>query len=93
MKLLMVLCIHTGGRIDKHIGDAVMGVFGAPHAHGNDPERAVRAAIDISKSMVNLSSEIGIDMQVHIGIASGQVIASGLGSKAHQEYTVTGNSV
>ena len=31
-----------GGRIDKHIGDAVMGVFGAPVAHGKDPERAVR---------------------------------------------------
>jgi class 3 adenylate cyclase len=32
-----------GGRIDKHIGDCVMGVFGAPLAHGDDPERAVRA--------------------------------------------------
>jgi len=82
-----------GGRIDKHIGDAVMGVFGAPVAHGNDPERAIRAAIDIHKSMIDLSSEIGIDLHVHIGIASGQVVASGLGSSAHQEYTVTGNSV
>jgi len=82
-----------GGRIDKHIGDAVMGVFGAPVAHGNDPERAVRAAVDIHESMKDLSSEIGIDLRVHIGIASGQVVASGLGSTAHQEYTVTGNSV
>jgi len=82
-----------GGRIDKHIGDAVMGVFGAPVAHDNDPERAVRAAIEIRDSMEDLSSEIGIDLKVHTGIASGQVVASGLGSTAHQEYTVTGNSV
>src|SRR5262249_17307968 len=32
-----------GGRVDKHIGDCIMGVFGAPVAHGNDAERAVRA--------------------------------------------------
>jgi len=86
--------VHSyGGTIDKHIGDAVMGVFGAPLAHGNDPERAVRAAIDVCKSMEGLSSEIGIELHVHVGIASGQVIASGLGSTTHQEYTVTGNSV
>ncbi len=82
-----------GGRVDKHIGDAVMAVFGAPVAHGNDPERAVRAAVDIHKSMKELSSELGMHLSVHIGIACGQVIASGLGSKAHQEYTVTGQSV
>ncbi|MGI9553863.1 MAG: adenylate/guanylate cyclase domain-containing protein, partial [Thermodesulfobacteriota bacterium] len=56
-----------GGRIDKHIGDAVMGVFGAPVAHDNDPERAVRSAIDIRESMQDLSSEIGIELKVHIG--------------------------
>lgn len=82
-----------GGRVDKHIGDAVMGVFGAPVAHDNDPERAVRAATDIHESMKKLSSDVGIDLSVHIGIACGQVVASGLGSTSHQEYTVTGQSV
>ena len=40
-----------GGRVDKHIGDCVMAVFGAPVAHGNDAERAVRAALAIRDAM------------------------------------------
>src|SRR6478735_1515727 len=46
-----------GGTVDKHIGDAVMGVFGAPVSHGNDPERAVRAALSIHEAMQGLSAE------------------------------------
>src|SRR4029077_2611413 len=38
---------RLGGTIDKHVGDAVMAVFGAPVAHGNDVERALRAALEI----------------------------------------------
>ena len=64
-----------GGTIDKHIGDAVMAVFGAPIAHTDDPERAVRAALDTHKTVAALEPPL----QVHIGIASGQVVASGTG--------------
>ncbi len=82
-----------GGSVDKHIGDNVMAVFGAPIAHTDDPQRAVRAAIDIHQAMAGISEAAGRPLQVHIGIASGQVVASGTGSDAHREYTVTGNSV
>ncbi len=82
-----------GGSIDKHIGDNVMAVFGAPVAHDDDPLRAVRAAVDIQQRMSDLSGEVGRALQVHIGIASGQVVASGTGSDGHREYTVTGDSV
>jgi len=84
---------NYGGTIDKHIGDAVMAVFGAPVAHDDDPERAVRAAIAVHASMAELSAEMGRELTVHIGIASGRVVASGTGSDSHQEYTVTGESV
>ncbi len=80
-----------GGSIDKHIGDNVMAVFGAPVAHDDDPLRAVRAAFDIQQRMSDLSGEVGRALQVHIGIASGQVVASGTGSDGHREYTVTGD--
>lgn len=78
-----------GGHVDKHIGDAVMGLFGAPVAHTNDPERAVRAACEIRRAVYTLDHPL----RVHIGIASGSVVASGTGSTAHREYTVTGSTV
>ena len=82
-----------GGTIDKHIGDCVMATFGAPLAHGNDPERAVRAALAIRDAMPAVAREVGRPVGVHIGIASGQVVASDTGSASHREYTVTGDSV
>ncbi|WP_170790136.1 adenylate/guanylate cyclase domain-containing protein [Ruegeria lacuscaerulensis] len=78
-----------GGRIDKHIGDAVMAVFGAPISHTNDTERAARAALEIHAVLPSLTRPL----TCHIGIASGQVIASTTGSEAHTEYTVTGDGV
>jgi class 3 adenylate cyclase/tetratricopeptide (TPR) repeat protein len=82
-----------GGTIDKHIGDCVMGLFGAPIAHGNDAERAVRAALAIQEAVPRLGARCGHDLQAHVGLASGEVVAAGTGSQGFREYTVTGNSV
>jgi class 3 adenylate cyclase/tetratricopeptide (TPR) repeat protein len=82
-----------GGTIDKHIGDAVMALFGAPIAHGDDAVRAVRAAAEIQAAVPALASETGRPLGVHIGIAAGEVMASGLGSAQHRAYTVIGPSV
>jgi hypothetical protein len=68
-----------------------MAVFGAPISHGNDPERAVRTAAAIHEAMPAVSETVGREIQVHIGVASGQVVASGVGS--NESYTVTGESV
>jgi class 3 adenylate cyclase len=82
-----------GGHIDKHIGDCVMATFGAPIAHGNDAERAVRAALAIRDAMPELSARLGRPLGVHSGVAGGQVVASGTGSASHRAYTVTGDTV
>ena len=87
-----IIAAH-GGTVDKHIGDNVMAVFGAPIAHDDDPLRAVRAALKIHDRLASIVADGGISLQAHIGIASGQVVASSTGSNAHREYTVTGNSV
>ncbi|MCP8940890.1 AAA family ATPase [Alsobacter sp. SYSU M60028] len=82
-----------GGTVDKHIGDAVMAVFGAPVAHEDDPRRAVLAALDIQRAMPALGRELGREVQAHSAIATGTVVASGLGSAQHSEYTVIGDAV
>jgi class 3 adenylate cyclase len=81
-----------GGTIDKHIGDAAMALFGAPLARGNDAERAVRAALEIQTSVPKLATGLPSKLAVHIGIATGEVIASSVGSQHHRGYTVTGEA-
>lgn len=80
-----------GGTVDKHVGDSVMAVFGAPVAHSDDSVRAVHAAEAIHKAMPEIRPKDGRMLSVHIGIASGRVVASGIGNDTH--YTVTGESV
>jgi class 3 adenylate cyclase/tetratricopeptide (TPR) repeat protein len=82
-----------GGSVDKHIGDCVMAVFGAPVAHGNDAERAAHAALAIEDAMPALGEEVGRAVAVHVGIAAGQVVAARSGSASRRDYTVTGDSV
>lgn len=82
-----------GGTIDKHMGDNVMAIFGAPVAHSDDSERAMRAALEIRQRVAALSEEVGHELKVHIGMASGQVIASKTGSRLHRAYTVLGEAV
>src|SRR5271157_1383096 len=81
-----------GGTIDKHIGDAAMALFGAPVAHGNDAERAVRAALEIHASLPGLDSGSAPPLAAHIGVATGEVVASSVGSQRHRGYTVTGEA-
>jgi class 3 adenylate cyclase/tetratricopeptide (TPR) repeat protein len=60
-----------GGTVEKFIGDAVMALFGAPTAHEDDPERAVRAALAIR----DWAQEEG-DLQVRIGVTTGEALVS-----------------
>jgi class 3 adenylate cyclase len=82
------IVVNYGGTIDKHIGDWVMAVFGATTAHSG-----VRAALATHPAMQGLSEKAGRILKVHLGLASGQVVASKTSSGDRQEYTVTGDSV
>lgn len=82
-----------GGKIDKHVGDAVMALFGAPVARTDDPVRALRAALDIHAGLADLATNGGPALAAHIGVASGQVLAARTGSASYSEYTVTGETV
>jgi hypothetical protein len=79
--------------VDKHIGDAVMAVFGAPVAHGDEPSRAVRAADAIQRAMPDIGAPRARRSTRISAIAAGEVVASGVGSEQHRAYTVIGPSV
>jgi class 3 adenylate cyclase/tetratricopeptide (TPR) repeat protein len=75
-----------GGTVEKFIGDAVMAVFGAPVAHEDDPERAVRAALAIRDS-------VGEDLEIRTAVNTGEALVS-LGARAAEgEGMVSGDVV
>jgi class 3 adenylate cyclase/tetratricopeptide (TPR) repeat protein len=92
-KLVDGIVVDYGGTVDKHIGDAVMALFGAPRAHDDDPLRAARAALDIHEALARLSESAGRPLQAHVGIASGEVVAGAVSRAEAQDYTVLGDSV
>jgi len=86
------------GVVDKIIGDGLMALFGAPISHENNAERAVRAALDMQKELHGLSrklfEEMGIEVNVRIGLHAGSVIIGGFGSdNLLLNYTAIGDTV
>ena len=86
---------RMGGTVDRHIGDCVMAVFGAPVSYGNDVERALRCAIEMHDAMREISRLHGVALSVHIGVAAGRVLYSskGQGGLAESGFTVTGGTI
>jgi class 3 adenylate cyclase/tetratricopeptide (TPR) repeat protein len=82
-----------GGTIDKHIGDAVMALFGAPTAHENDPERAIRAALAMQAELHDFTAaeRLAVPLRMRIGINTGIVLLGAVGTTA--EYTAMGDTV
>lgn len=80
-----------GGRVDKIIGDAVVALFGAPFAHEDDAERAVRAALAMQRTMAERSEELGGIVQLRIGVNTGEVLVGAL--QAGGDYTAMGDVV
>ncbi len=91
-------CIYRyEGFIDKFIGDCIMALFGAPVAHENDPELAVRASLDMMRELDKFNRTLKVKLEkplsMHIGVNSGMVIAGSVGSDYKMDYTVMGDTV
>jgi class 3 adenylate cyclase/tetratricopeptide (TPR) repeat protein len=67
---------HYGGVVEKFIGDAVMGIFGAPVAHGEDAERAVRAGLRVLDGIEELNREKGLDLAARAAVNTGDAVVS-----------------
>jgi class 3 adenylate cyclase/tetratricopeptide (TPR) repeat protein len=83
-----------GGTVEKFIGDAVMAVFGAPVAHEDDAERAVRVSLRIIDAIAELNEERpGLDLSIRAAVNTGEAVVS-LGARPeHGEGFVTGDVV
>ena len=69
--------VRFGGTVEKFIGDAVCGLFGAPKAHGDDSERAVRAAVAIRDWIAEVNeADPNWGIHVRLGIATGEAVVS-----------------
>ena len=67
------LITRYGGTIEKFIGDAVMAVCGTPVATEDDAERAVRAALDLTKAVAELGAEVGApELRARAGVLTGE---------------------
>jgi class 3 adenylate cyclase/tetratricopeptide (TPR) repeat protein len=66
-----------GGTVEKFIGDAVMALFGAPKAHEDDPERAVRAALAIRDAVAELNeADPKLELQVRVAVTTGEALVA-----------------
>lgn len=93
--------IDHGGRIDKHIGDAIMALYGTPTAHEDDTERAIRSALQIQAEILDWKSELSESLssyqtqiqniQLRIGINTGPALLGTVGLT--NEYTAIGDTV
>ena len=83
-----------GGRVDKILGDGMLVLFGAPVAHEDDPERAIRAALRmqliLGEMVAALGPDVVGDLRMRIGINTGEVL---VGTLAGTDYTAMGDVV
>jgi class 3 adenylate cyclase/tetratricopeptide (TPR) repeat protein len=94
---LTAAIVRFGGVVDKYSGDAVMALFGAPHALENHAEMGVRAALSMQEALAQFSAELqqrrGFSLRMRIGLNTGEVLAGLVGGHGYQDYTVMGDAV
>lgn len=96
--LLIEPVVRHEGTLARLMGDAVLAFFGAPVAHEDDPERAIRAALEITagarRYAQKLERERGIQgFAVRVGINTGLVVVGEVGSDLRVEYTAMGDAI
>jgi class 3 adenylate cyclase len=86
---------HSNGTLDRHIGDTIMAIYGAPNSSGDDAWRAVKAAVELRAKMIEINNalEVADRLPVSFGLDTGEVVVGMFGSARKKEYTALGHSV
>jgi adenylate cyclase len=85
------------GMVDKYIGDAMMAIFNAPLDLENHEDKAIQCAIDIQNNMEKLNKELAQEglpnVEIGIGVNSGEAVIGNMGSDNRFDYTAIGDAV
>jgi class 3 adenylate cyclase len=93
MTALADVVTENSGVIDKFVGDEIMAVFGAPKSYADDVYNAVRAGMQMISERLLLNDSSRYDIEIGIGISTGEVVAGNMGSDSRLNYTVLGERV
>lgn len=91
----LIVDINTfGGRVDKVLGDGILALFGAPVAHEDDADRAIRSAIEMHSSLAKFvedEADLDVPLRLRIGVNTGEVLVGAVTGTA--DYTAMGDVV
>jgi adenylate cyclase len=94
---MVEIVFENNGTLDKFMGDAIMALWGAPIAHEDDADRAMKAAIEMQSTLAQLNVRWAAQgrqrVEIGIGIDYYEVFAGNIGSDRRLEYTVIGDAV
>ncbi len=83
--------LNHNGRIDKHIGDAVMALWGTEEAREDDPELAIQAALAMQTAVQSFAAKRRVPLKMRVGLNTGLVVLGEVGTTA--EFTAMGDTV
>jgi class 3 adenylate cyclase/tetratricopeptide (TPR) repeat protein len=93
----MMEAVHQyEGTVTHIMGDGIMALFGAPLAHEDHAVRACYAALRMQEAIRRHNEELrrtqGVEIQIRVGLNSGEVVVGSVGSDLHMEYTAVGHT-
>lgn len=89
-EVVVPIVLAHGGHANKFIGDGLLAVFGAPERHADHADRAVEAALEISR---RVRETFGDRLRVGLGVHSGPVVVGTIGGGGRLDFTVIGDTV
>src|SRR5262245_4704562 len=93
---MMTAVHHFEGTVNQVLGDGIMALFGAPVAHEDHAVRACYAALAMQAAMRRYTEEVrrshGLEMQVRVGLNSGEVVVRSIGNDLHMDYSAVGQT-